>query len=117
MPVPERYVELFGRYLSRTETLRGAANADLWLRYRRLALTDQRLLCLERGGLRHLPKYYRLTTIPLRRITAVDVQAGRVQTTLTVMIEGGGRFSYGLPSFSKGTDRFCAALRAAVGGE
>ncbi len=115
MSLPERYVKLFGPLLGPTESLRAAANADLWFRYRRLALTDQRLLCLERGGLRHLPGYYRLITFPLGELATVDIHRGRVQITLTLVLKSGARFAYGLPAFSKGTARFCAAMEAANG--
>src|SRR5215207_3663944 len=43
MPIPETLLRWFESDLAPGETARAAANADLWLRYRRLVLTDPRL--------------------------------------------------------------------------
>lgn len=114
MPVPARYQTMFGPALQPGEELRAAANADLWLRYRRLALTDRRLLCLERGGLRNPRGGRRLSAIPLDTIQTVAVHRNRIQTTIALTLTGGERIAYALPTFSKGTTRFCAAIARAA---
>ncbi len=116
MPIPERYLKLFVPELEPSEQVRSAANADLWLRYRRLALTDRRLLVVERGGVRHLRRGRTVTSIPLVRIVSVDVRADRLQTRVLFRTTDGAAHGFALPTISRGTAPFVAAVRRAVGG-
>ena len=115
MAVPARYQRLFLPYLQAGEEVRAAANADLWLRYRRLALTDRRLLCVERGGLRRPWGGARMSALPLAGIRAVTVQTNPLQTTLTIATQDGSTVSYALPTISRSVTRFIEALRTAIG--
>lgn len=114
MPIPDRYLRLFAPLLEPGETVRAAANADLWLRYRRLALTDRRVLVVERGGVRRPLARQRVTSLPLAEITGLSTRANRVRHALVLHLRDGSRRGYALPSFSPGTARFVAALRSAL---
>ncbi len=114
MAVPARYARVFGPLLQPGETLWAAANADLWFRYRRLALTDRRLLVVERGGVRHPRGRVDKISVPLTDIAAARMRRGRLVAHLEVDLVGGRRLAYALPSFSPGTPRFLAAVREAA---
>ncbi len=112
MPIPGRYLRLFRDELEPGEQVRSAANADLWLRYRRLALTDRRLLVVERGGVRYPRRGRRVTSIPLGQIASVDVRAGRIQTRVVFRMRDSASHSFALPTISRGTAPFVAAVRS-----
>jgi hypothetical protein len=114
MPVPARYQRLFEPELEPGERLISAGNADLWLRYRRMALTDRRLLVVERGGVRNPFGGRRVTSLPLEDISSVDTAANAVQHTIHLRLGDGSRRSFALPSFSSGTARFATALRDTI---
>jgi hypothetical protein len=114
MPIPERYRRLFVPVLEPGERLVSAANADLWLRYRRLALTNRRVLVVERGGVRKPWGGRRVTSLPLHEIVSVESTANAVQHTIRIVLRDGSRKGYALPSFSRGTKRFAAALEKTV---
>lgn len=115
MPVPERHVKLFRPELEPGETVRSAANADLWFRYRRLALTDRRLIVVERGAVRHPRGGRRVLSLPLSRIRSVGVGRSPLVTQLVVGLDNGESHSFALVSFSAGTRRFVGNLQGAVG--
>ncbi|MER3419439.1 MAG: hypothetical protein C4290_02460 [Chloroflexota bacterium] len=114
MPIPRRYLALFKPELASGEQLLVVANADLWFRYRRLGLTDRRLIAVERGGLRRPWRGRWVRGIPLPEIAGIEVRRGRLQHTVTVRLRGGGAVGYALPSFSRGTVPFLRALEAAI---
>ena len=114
MPIPERYRRLFEPELEPGERIVSAGNADLWLRYRRMALTDRRLLVVERGGVRNPWGGRRVTSLPLEDISSVDRTVNPVQHTVHLRLSDGSRRSFALPSFSPGTVRFTTALRDAI---
>jgi hypothetical protein len=116
MPVPERYRRLFIPELEPGEELRAAANADLWLRYRRLALTDRRILVVERGGVRRPWRRRAVTALPLDAVRSYHVRGGRVQSEVRFELEDGRRYGYALPAISRGTGPFLAAVRRALAG-
>lgn len=114
MPIPERFLRLFAPELQAGEEVRSVANADLWLRYRRLALTDRRLLVVERGGVRRPLRGRAVTSLPLAEIAAFRVCPGRIQWQVTFRTRQGVMHGFALPAFSRGTPRFGAALRRAL---
>ncbi len=114
MPVPHRYVVLFEPELVPGERLVAVANADLWFRYRRLGLTDRRLIAVERGGLRRPWQGRSVHSIALSEIADIDVQRGRLQQSVTVRLRDGRTVGYALPSFSRGTAPFLRALQATI---
>lgn len=114
MAIPERYRRLFEPELETGERIVSAGNADLWLRYRRMALTDRRLLIVERGGVRNPFGGRRVTSIPLGDIASAAASGNAVQQTITLRMRDGTRKSYALPSFSQGTGRFIRQLGEAV---
>jgi hypothetical protein len=116
MPIPDRYLRLFAPELEPGETVVSAANADLWLRYRRIALTDRRVLVVERGGLRHPRGGRRVTSLRLDQITGVEVRANRMQHTLLLTLRDQPPRGYALPSFSRGTRPFVSAVQRAAAG-
>ena len=115
MPLPARVQELFGPELEEGETLRSAANADLWLRYRRLGLTDRRLIAVERGGVRNPLGGRRVTSIPLTDVLRYEIRRNTVQAELALQTRNGARRAFAMPAFSKGTPRFLAAVERALG--
>lgn len=115
MAIPARFTRLFEPELEPGETIRSVANADLWLRYRRLALTDRRVLVVERGGVRNPFGGRKLASIPLATIHGVEVRSGRLVTHLTLRTDFSA-LDYALPSFARGTARFARAVERAVHG-
>lgn len=127
MPIPERVRRLFAPELEPGEAIRAVANADLWLRYRRLALTDRRLLVVERGGVRRPWGGRRITSVPLACIARFHVTANPVQTTVRLRLDrpatgaaeparGGRALGFALPTVSRATPAFVAALRRELAG-
>jgi hypothetical protein len=115
MPVPETLLRWFESELAPGEQARAAANADLWLRYRRLMLTDRRIVAVERFNVRHPRRGRRVVATPLERITGYRVGRGRFVTTLRLDTEQGTRV-YQLLNRSLGTGRFIAAVEQALAG-
>jgi hypothetical protein len=91
------------------EIVRSAANADLWLRYRRLVLTDRRILAVERFNLLRPLQGRTVESTPLDTITGYDLQRGRFVTTLRLATVTGPRL-YRMLNRSLGTGRFAAAV-------
>lgn len=116
MAIPGRFTRLFEPELEQGEAIRAVANADLWLRYRRLALTDRRVLAVERGGVRNPFGKRKVTSIPLAAIASVDVRTGRIVTHLTLRTDF-SVFDYAMPSFSRGVAQFARAVHQAVHGK
>lgn len=114
MAIPERYRRLFEPELEPGELVVSAGNADLWLRYRRMALTDRRLLIVERGGVRNPFGGRRVTSVPLSDITSVQASANPIQQHLKFRLRDGSVRGYALPSFSQGSARFVQAVSRAV---
>ncbi len=112
--MPRRYLALFKPELAPNERLLAVANADLWFRYRRLGLTDRRLIAVERGGLRRPWQGRTVRSIPLPEIAGIEVQGGRLQQAVTLHLRDGRVVGYALPSFSRGTAPFLRALRQAI---
>lgn len=117
MPMPRRYLALFEPELAPGERLLAVANADLWFRYRRLGLTDRRLIAVERGGLRRPWQGRTVRSIPLPEIVAIEARGGRLQQTVTLRLRDGRVVGYALPSFSRGTAAFLHALRQVTAGQ
>src|SRR5215207_3042204 len=105
MAIPGRFTRLFEPELEPGETIRSVANADLWLRYRRLALTDRRVLAVERGGVRNPFGKRKVTSIPLAAIAGVEVRPGKLVTHLTLRTDF-SVIDYALPSIARGTVLF-----------
>jgi hypothetical protein len=115
MPIPARYLRLFEPELEPGERIVSAGNADLWLRYRRMALTDRRILVVERGGVRNPWGGRRVTSLPLTDVIDVKIAGNAIQQTITLRLRAGTRKAYALPSFSQGTDRFIREVLRAAG--
>jgi|SRR5215203_667416 len=113
MPIPETLLRWFESDLAPGETVRAAANADLWLRYRRLVLTDQRLLAVERFNLRHPRRGRTIESTPLAAIRGFHLHRGRAVTTLQ-LDTAAGRRTYRMLNRSLGTGRFAAAVAATL---
>lgn len=114
MPIPQTLLRWFESDLEPGETVRSAANADLWLRYRRLVLTDRRILALERFNVLHPRRGRTVESTPLGSIRRYDVHRGRLVTTLRLHSDGGARV-YRMLNRSLGTGRFVAAVEQALG--
>ncbi len=112
--MPRRYLALFEPELVPGERLLAVANADLWFPYRRLGLTDRRLIAVERGGLRRPWRGRSVRSIPLSEVADIDVRRGRLQQTVTVRLRNGHAVGYALPSFSRGTAPFLRALQQGI---
>lgn len=117
MSMPHRYLALFEPELAAGERLLAVANADLWFRYRRLGLTDRRLIVIERGGLRRPWQGRTVRSIPLPEIVAIEARGGRLQQSVTLRLRDGRVVGYALPSFSRGTAPFLHALRRVTAGQ
>jgi|GEM_PF-2319744 len=110
MPLPQTLLRWFESELAPGEEVRSAANADLWLRYRRLVLTDRRLLSVERFNARHPRRGRQVDSIPLKSIQQIQIRRGRMVTTLRFHTSAGTR-TFQLLNRSLGTGRFVAAVR------
>lgn len=108
MPVPQTLLRWFEADLEPGETARSAANADLWLRYRRLVLTDRRILAVERFNLLRPLQGRTVESTPLESIRGFRIDRGRFVTTLRLQAEAGLRV-YRMLNRSLGTGRFAAA--------
>ncbi len=113
MPIPETLLRWFEAELEPGEVVRAAANADLWLRYRRLVLTDRRILAVERFNVRQPRRGRTVESTPLESIHGYDVQRGRFVTTLRLETSAGRRV-YRMLNRSLGTGRFAAAVEQAL---
>ena len=113
MPVPQTLLRWFESELAPGEEARSAANADLWLRYRRLMLTDRRIVAVERFNVRYPRRGRLVVSTPLDRITGYHLERGRFVTTLRLDTDKGGRM-YQLLNRSLGTRRFVAAVEEAL---
>ena len=109
MPVPQTLLRWFESDLEPGETVRSAANADLWLRYRRLVLTDRRILAVERFNVLRPVQGRTAESTPLESITGYDLRRGRFVTTLRLETVTGPRV-YRMLNRSLGTGRFAAAV-------
>ncbi len=109
MPIPQTLLRWFESDLQPGEIVRSAANADLWLRYRRLVLTDRRILAVERFNVLHPRRGRVVESIPLESIEDFRVERGRFTTKLRVRATG-GQHLYGMLNRSLGTGRFAAAV-------
>jgi hypothetical protein len=116
MPVPQTLLRWFESELQPDETVLSAANADLWLRYRRLVLTDQRILAVERLNPRHPRRGRTVESTPLDTIDELKVERGRFVTTVRLKTRAGTRV-YQMLNRSLGTGRFAAAVERKLGGE
>lgn len=114
MPIPETLLRWFESELEPGEEVRAAANADLWLRYRRLVLTDRRILAIERFNVRHPRRGRTVESTPLNAIRGHHVHRGRVVTTLRLEADAGPRV-YRMLNRSLGTGRFAAAVVQTLG--
>ena len=114
MPIPETLLRWFESELEPGEHVRSAANADLWLRYRRLVLTDRRILAVERFNVLHPFRGRSAESTPLASIRAADLHRGRLVTTLRLETDAGVRV-YRLLNRSLGTARFAAAVERTFG--
>ncbi len=114
MPIPETLLRWFESELEPGEELRAAANADLWLRYRRLVLTDRRILAVERFNVRHPRRGRAIESTPLAAIRGYDLHRGRMVTTLRLETNAGPRV-YHMLNRSLGTGRFAAAVERQIG--
>ena len=113
MPIPQTLLRWFEAELEPGEVVRAAANADLWLRYRRLVLTDRRILAVERFNVRQPRRGRTVESTPLASIHGYDVQRGRFVTMLRLETSAGRRV-YQMLNRSLGTGRFAAAVEQAV---
>ena len=113
MPIPQTLLRWFEAELEPGEVVLSAANADLWLRYRRLVLTDRRILAVERFNVRRPRRGRTVESTPLASIHGYDVQRGRFVTTLRLETSAGRRV-YQMLNRSLGTGRFAAAVEQAV---
>jgi hypothetical protein len=116
MPVPQTLLRWFESELQPGEEVRSAANADLWLRYRRLVLTDRRILAVERFNVRHPRRGRTVESIPLETVDRYAVERGRFVTTLRLKTSAGTRV-YRMLNRSLGTGRFAAAAEQTLGGD
>jgi hypothetical protein len=110
MPIPHTLLRWFEDELEPGEDVRAAANADLWLRYRRLVLTDRRILAVERFNVLHPRRGRTVESTPLAAVRAVRVHRGQFVTTLALDTEAGPR-CYRMLNRSLGTGRFVAAVQ------
>ncbi|MGD9893751.1 MAG: hypothetical protein AB7U18_20905 [Dehalococcoidia bacterium] len=115
MPVPQTLLRWFESELQPGEVVQSAANADLWLRYRRLVLTDRRILAVERFNVRHPRRGRTVESTPLDSIETFAVERGRFVTRLRLTSSTGTRV-YQMLNRSLGTERFVAAVERAIGG-
>ncbi len=113
MPIPQTLLRWFESELEPGEAVRSAANADLWLRYRRLVLTDRRILAVERFNVLHPLRGRTVESTPLAEIRGYDLRRGRFVTTLRLETVAGPRV-YLLLNRSLGTGRFVAAVERAL---
>ncbi|MGH2585146.1 MAG: hypothetical protein ACRDJE_09535 [Dehalococcoidia bacterium] len=113
MPIPETLLRWFESDLAPDETARSAANADLWLRYRRLVLTDRRILAVERFNVRHPGRGRTVESTPLASIRGYRLHRGRMVTTLRLKTDSGPRV-YRMLNRSLGTGRFTTAVEQAL---
>ncbi len=113
MPIPQTLLRWFEAELEPGETVRSAANADLWLRYRRLVLTDRRILAVERFNVLHPRRGRVVESTLLESIHGYDMQRGRIVTTLRLETSVGRRV-YRMLNRSLGTGRFVAAVEQAL---
>lgn len=109
MPVPQTLLRWFESELQPGEDVRSAANADLWLRYRRLVLTDRRILAVERFNVMRPRQGRTVESIPLESIEGYELERGRFVTTLRLRTASGPRV-YRMLNRSLGTGRFAAAV-------
>jgi len=109
VPVPQTLLRWFEAELEPGEVVRSAANADLWLRYRRLVLTDRRILAVERFNVLRPGRGRTVESTLLASIHGYDVQRGRFVTTLR-LATGAGTRVYRMLNRSLGTSRFVAAV-------
>lgn len=109
MPVPETLLRWFESELRPGESVRSAANADLWLRYRRLVLTDRRIIAVERFNVLHPRRGRTVESTDLDSVIGYNLVRGRFATTLRLDTVGGTRV-YRLLNRSLGTGRFAAAV-------
>lgn len=114
MPMPERLRRLFEPELQPGEQVRAVANADLWLRYRRLALTDRRVLVVERGGVRRPRGGRQVTSLSLNDIASFCIRGGVLQHEVVFRSRSGAAHGYALPAISRATAGFENALRRAL---
>ena len=114
MPIPETLLRWFESELEPGEHVRSAANADLWLRYRRLVLTDRRILAVERFNVLHPFRGRTAESTPLAGIRTAALHRGRFVTTLRLETDAGPRI-YRLLNRSLGTARFAAAVERTFG--
>lgn len=114
MPVPQTLLRWFESELQPGEEVRSAANADLWLRYRRLVLTDRRILAVERFNVRHPRRRRTVESTPLESIEGYDIERGRFVTTLRLRAKAGTRV-YRMLNRSLGTGRFTTAVEQVIG--
>lgn len=113
MPLPQTLLRWFESDLEPGEAARSAANADLWLRYRRLVLTDRRILAVERFNLLHPRRGRAIDSIPLASIRRHRVHRGPLVTKLRLDTESGPR-AFQMLNRSLGTARFVAAVEKSV---
>ena len=113
MPIPQTLLRWFEAELQPGEAVRSAANADLWLRYRRLVLTDRRILAVERFNVLRPLRGRTVESTPLADIRSYDLQRGRFVTTLRLDTALGSR-TYQMLNRSLGTGRFVAAVEQAL---
>ena len=113
MPIPQTLLRWFEADLEPGETVRSAANADLWLRYRRLVLTDRRILAVERFNVLHPLRGRTVESTPLADVQSYHLQRGRFVTTLRLDTASGPRI-YRMLNRSLGTGRFVAAVEQAL---
>jgi hypothetical protein len=110
MPIPETLLRWFESELEPGELVRSAANVDLWLRYRRLVLTDRRIIAVERFNVLHPRRGRTVESTPLDAITGFEVDRGSFVTTLRLDTAEGGQ-TYRMLNRSLGTGRFAAAVK------
>ena len=113
MPIPQTLLRWFEAELEPGETVRSAANADLWLRYRRLVLTDRRVLAVERFNVLRPLRGRTVESTPLGSIRGYEIERGRLVTTLRLETTDGPRV-YRMLNRSLGTGRFAAAVEAVL---
>jgi hypothetical protein len=113
MPIPQTLLRWFETELRPGEEARSAANADLWLRYRRLMLTDRRIVAVERLNVLHPLRGRTVESTPLSAITGYHLARGKAVTTLRLETSAGPR-TYRMLNRSLGTGRFVAAVEGAL---
>jgi hypothetical protein len=113
VPIPQTLLRWFESELEPGETVRSAANADLWLRYRRLVLTDRRILAVERFNVLRPLRGRTVDSTPLESIRGHNVDRGRFVTSLRLETDR-GPLVYRMLNRSLGTGRFATALEQAL---